>query len=72
MRDEGDVIAVVEADFTFERAVFLQFGPAIAARFLHLVVAFPGELDGVAIASLVDGAREESKANSPPSLAKRR
>ncbi|SKA40641.1 hypothetical protein SAMN02745126_06395 [Enhydrobacter aerosaccus] len=47
MRDEKDIISVFEGDVTFEGAVVLQFGPTVAARVLHLVVAASGELDGV-------------------------
>jgi hypothetical protein len=48
----------VEADLSFEGAVFLQFGPTVAAGGLHFVVACPGELDGIAITGTVDGAGE--------------
>jgi hypothetical protein len=58
MCDEWDVVAVDEADFTFGRAVIVQFGPAITARWLHFVVSLPTELDGIAIAGAMDGARE--------------
>lgn len=42
----------------FERAIILQFGPAMTAGWLHFVVSLPVELDGVAVAGAVDGARE--------------
>jgi hypothetical protein len=50
----GVAVAIFEADLTFKRAVVLELGPALAAGLLHLVVAVPAELDGVA----VDGAGE--------------
>ena len=52
------MVAVDEADFTFERAVILQFGRSITAGWLHFVVSTPAELDGIAIAGAMDGARE--------------
>ena len=45
-----------KADFTFEGAVVLEFGPSVAAGLVHFVVAVPGELDGIAVAAAMDGA----------------
>ena len=56
--DKWDVVAVDEADFTFEGSVILQFSPAITSSWLHFVVSLPAELDGIAIAGAMDGARE--------------
>src|SRR5579871_16637 len=45
-------------DFTFERSVIPQLGPAITAGWFHFVVSLPDELDGIAIAGAMDRARE--------------
>jgi hypothetical protein len=39
----------VEADLPRDRSVGLDFGPAIALRFVHFVVALPGEGDVIAV-----------------------
>lgn len=58
---------MVEADLSFEGAIVLELCPAVATCCLHLVVAFPGELDGVAFASAMDGTCGQSNSNSPRS-----
>jgi hypothetical protein len=44
----------VEGDFAFQEAVVAQFGPSAARGFVHLVVAVPFELDGVALTGAMD------------------
>ncbi len=39
------IVTIVEADFAFERSVFLTFRPTIAGSLVHFVVAFPGEVN---------------------------
>ena len=68
-RDEGDVIAIVQGYFAFDRPVSLQVGPAGAAGRLHLIIAFPGELDGIALAGTVDGAGEATQGELATGLA---
>jgi hypothetical protein len=49
---------MVEADLSFEGAIVLELCPAVATCCLHLVVTFPGELDGGAFAAAMDGTGE--------------
>ena len=58
MCDEWDVVAVEETDFTFERAVLLQFGPAVTAGWLHFIISLPAELDVIAVTGSMNAARE--------------
>lgn len=44
----------MEANCAFEGAVRLEFGPPVALSLVHLVVAGPGERDGVGIAAAED------------------
>jgi hypothetical protein len=58
VRASTAVVAVDQTDFTFERAIILQFGPAITVGWLHFVVSLPAELDGIAVARTMDEACE--------------
>lgn len=49
---------MLEAGLSFEGAVVLELCPAVATCYFHLVVAFPGELDGVAFAAAMNGTRK--------------
>ena len=48
------VVAIVEADFAFEGAVGLEFGPPVSGGLVHFVVALPGEAGAVLGGSIVD------------------
>ena len=48
------MVVTFEANLTFESAVVQYFGPTMAACRLHLIVAMPCELDGIAFAAAMD------------------
>lgn len=50
-------VIIMDAYLTLERAIVAQFGPAIAGGWIHSIVAFPGELDGLTLAGTIDGRR---------------
>jgi hypothetical protein len=53
---EGNFITAVEAYFTDEGAIGLQFGQSVTAGFVYFVVAIPAELDRIMIAAAGDRA----------------
>ena len=56
--DEGNVVAVQEADFALECPISLHFGPAITGGGLHIVTSLPIELRGMSFAFTFYGAGE--------------
>ena len=44
----------METDLALERAIGLEFGPAVSVDLVHLVIALPGDLDGVGGAGAED------------------
>src|SRR5512135_1105537 len=51
----------MDADFSFQRAVFLKFSPAITRGFIHLVVTLPGKLDAFGGFSAVEATRNAAE-----------
>src|SRR5712672_2486443 len=59
----------MEADLAGDRAIGLKLGPAVAASFVHFVVAVPGEFDGIRVSGSIDGAGDATESELTAALA---